>query len=94
MLWLPMITHLDNVGKAFFLSPVMFALFSVGINPDPEVCFGILAAYFVLLTILAWCFNGARPAFWMVPGVLFGISLVQGRFVAALVNGIDAIGHS
>jgi hypothetical protein len=74
-------------------SPVALLLLDFWVL-DPAVACCILAAFLLLVGLVSALLHRPRKAWVVVPSVVFLASLVQGLWTAAIVGGIDAIGHT
>jgi hypothetical protein len=95
ILWVPSVVGVGgSLGLIFLISPVALLILIVSPTDAGPLGLGILSAYWLLMSGLAWCFNWSRYAFFIIPGLLLICSLAQGLLFAEIIHGIDAIGHS
>jgi hypothetical protein len=93
VLWLPSLPGYGASPWLLPLSPVLLVMFLLG-SENPVACCAVLVAFLLLIATLSAQLYRLRPAWVILPGVLFLLSLVQGLLLAEIVRGIDAIGHS
>lgn len=93
VLWLP---GLPGEGASPWLlpdSPVLLVMFFLDWE-NPLAWCTVFVAFLILIATLSALWRRFRLAWFVLSSVLFVASLIQGLLVAAIVRGIDAIGHS
>ncbi|HEY1375990.1 MAG TPA: hypothetical protein VGF55_04315 [Gemmataceae bacterium] len=93
VLYVPGLAGSAGAGWKFLFSPVLLAGLWLWVT-DPAVAWCLLIAFVGALGLASAVLCRVRRAWTVVPGIVGVYSLVQGLFAAAVINGIDGVGHS
>lgn len=91
MCWVGFLPGTGSKGLIFLFSPVASLLTGSG---GPWAAWILLAGFSAAVFLLSAMWYQSRVGRLVVPGCLFGFSLVQGLLFASFVAGIHALGRS